>query len=147
MERLARQLAPSSSSGSGGPEAISCQDGSATTRPLLVLACASNDVGFAPTLRYSAARGLATVAVTDPLRTRRRPPWAPPPDYGRYPLPAAAGRCLAWDDRWLPQQQQADEEAALAQAWAAETGLPLPPLPCAGGVVRAWVQRSALIQA
>lgn len=125
MEQLARQLAP------------------AAVRPLAVLACASNDVGFAPSLRYAAARGLATVAVTDPLRTRRRPPWAPPPDYGRYPLPAAAGRCLVWDDRWLPPPDDADAEAALAQTWAAATGLPPPPLPCAGGVARAWVRCGA----
>ncbi|EFN53114.1 hypothetical protein CHLNCDRAFT_54097 [Chlorella variabilis] len=102
------------------------------------LACVSNDSGFAAMLRFAASRGVATLAVTDPLRTRRRPPWAPPPDYGRHPLPAAAGRCLVWDERWLPEEQQAAEEAELVIGWAKEAGLPLPPLPCAGSVAGTW---------
>lgn len=104
------------------------------------IACVSNDNGFAPALRHAASKGCFTVAGTAPLKTRRRPPWAPPPDYSRFPLPAAAGRCLVWDHRWLPGPQQAAEEAALAATWAErEPGYAPPPLPCPGGVTQRWM--------
>ncbi|PSC68563.1 GDP-L-fucose synthase 2 [Micractinium conductrix] len=105
------------------------------------LACLSNDVGFAAALRHAReASGCKTVAVTDPLFTRPRPSWASPPDYGRYPLPAAAGRCLVWNARLKPPcTADAAEEARLLAAAAAAAGLPLPDRPCEGGVAAAWV--------
>lgn len=104
----------------------------------IVVACATNDHGFADALRFAAARGCEVWAVCEPLRTRRRPAWAGPPDYSRFPLPAAAGRCLAWDSGWLPTAGEQAVEAALAAEWAAGAGLPLPALPCSGGVAAAW---------
>ena len=103
-----------------------------------IIAIASNDAGFAPALAYAASKGCTAVAITEPLKTRRRPAWAPPPDLSRYPLPAAAGRCLLWDSAWLPSLKHAAEEAAVATEWAQQAGLPLAPLQCPGGVVAAW---------
>ncbi len=105
------------------------------------LACASGDTGFASVLRHAAAQGAQVAAITDPLRTRRRPPWAPPPNYGRYPLPAAAGLCLVWDASWVPTtQEQQTQEAALVEAWTASGAVPLAPLPCPGGIAAVWRQ-------
>lgn len=103
-----------------------------------LVACVSGDHGFAPALRYAAGRGCTTVAVTAPPQARRRPAWAPPPDYARFPLPAAAERCLVWDESWLPGPRQAAEEAAAAARVAGAAGLAPPPLPARGGVVAAW---------
>ncbi|KAL4437235.1 hypothetical protein ABPG75_004374 [Micractinium tetrahymenae] len=115
---------------------------------LAAIACASGDTGFAPTLRYAAAKGAAVAAVTDPLRTRPRPPWAPPPDYGRYPLPAAAGLCLVWDPAWVPDgQRQLAQEVALTGAWVAAGAVPPAPLPCPGGVTAVWRRAVAGSQA
>lgn len=104
----------------------------------LVIACATNDHGFADALRFAAARGCEVWAVCEPLRTRRRPAWAPPPDYSRFPLPAAAGRCLVWDSSWLPPAEQQAAEAAAALEWAADADLPAAPLPCRGGMPAVW---------
>lgn len=98
------------------------------------LVCVSGDHGFAPALRFAAGRGCTTVAVTAPTQAKRRPAWASPPDYARFLLPAAAGRCLVWQDAWLPGPQQAAEEAA----WASAAGLAPPLLPAQGGVTAAW---------
>lgn len=103
-----------------------------------IVACATNDHGFADALRFAAARGCEVWAVCEPLRTRRRPAWASPPDYSRFPLPAAAGRCLVWDSAWLPAAEEQAAEAALAVEWTASVVLPLPLLPCRGGVAAAW---------
>jgi hypothetical protein len=127
-----------SSSGAGDGCADAAAAAAAGAAAAMILACVSHDHGFAATLRFAASRGCTVAAVTDPLKTRRRPAWAPPPDYSRYPLPAAARCCLVWDGGWLPAAEQAAAEAQLAAQWEREAGLARGPLPAPGGVAAAW---------
>jgi hypothetical protein len=125
----------------GDMQSWSVTHGSSSSGPVALLACASNDAGFAPALRYAASCGISTLAVTNPLKARRRQPWQlPPQNYSRYPLPAAAGCCLVWDEGWLPGEQAAAVEEGLVLQWARKLQLPEAPLPCPGGVTATWSQ-------